>query len=116
MTESMPLQVKKGSSLKKVVFYKDKITEIEDSDYNFLKEKDAFKFLINEGTFVLQAEKEKESEDKEAKKPSKLEQAIAKMQGQKEAQEAKGKKFHHKAQKKLNDLLAELEDAKTRQS
>lgn len=111
MREVLQLPHSKDGKSKTALFEKDKITELEDTEYKFLKDqKDGpFNFLVGEGTFVVIEDVDAEVE---ARKPSKLEKHIAKLQDEKEK---KGDKFHHKSEAKLKKLLAELEDSKSRQ-
>ncbi len=89
----MPLQPKKGASLKKVLFFKDKVTELSDEDYNYLKGKSAFKFLIDEGTFKLVNEPEEKPSlsKKERKKADKAAKEAEKKQAELDKKERQGK-------------------------
>lgn len=113
MREVIPLPLGKDGKKREAVFNKDESTEISDEDYKYLCGDgiSMVPFLVDEGTFIVQAKSEQEDAE-----PSKLDKQVAALQAEKEK---KGDKFHHKTEKKLQKLLVEqkeaTEDAKTRQ-
>lgn len=112
MRECMDLPQEKGKK-RQAVFTKGELTDLSDADFKFLKGQEGgpFNFYVNDGTFLVQASDEPEDDAPK----SKLELEIEKLQVEKAKVEEKDKVFHHKKQERLNKLLAELEDAKTRQ-
>lgn len=107
MRETLPLKPVDGKGARIAVFEKDKITELEDSDFEFLKaqKNGPFNWFISEGIFIVvgSVNNKMASENN----PSKLDKVIENMLAEKAKIEASGKTFHHKAQAKLEKLLAE---------
>jgi len=113
MREVIPLQAGEDGKKREAVFTKGELTEITEEDYKYLcgKGVSMVPFLVDEGTFIVQAKAEVVNAE-----PSKLDKEIEKLQAEKEK---KGDKFHHKTEKKLQKLIVEqkeaTETAKTRQ-
>lgn len=90
MREVLQLPHSKDGKSKTALFEKDKITDLEDSEYSFLKSQDngPFNFLVKEGTFILVDSDEEEKPPLSKKEQKRLDKAAKKI-AEKEAEETK---------------------------